>query len=142
MPNNTYLQNTYMKLKKQGFPPKYDRPGIYCITIDGKYAYIGKSKNILYRMAQHYVNTNISKEKKYQVLAEARRRRHQVRTIVLYEAKAQTDAELEEELGAKEGEFIRKYLPPLNTQIPKAENWHSFEEKSIETITLEQVLSK
>ena len=142
MPNNTYLQNTYMKLKQQGFPPKYDRPGIYCITIDGKYAYIGKSKNILYRMAQHYVNTNISKEKKYQVLAEARRRRHQVRTIVLYEAKAQTDAELEEELGAKEGEFIRKYMPPLNTQIPKTENWRSFEERSIETITLEQILSK
>ena len=142
MPNNTYLQNLYMKLKKQGFPPKYDHPGIYCITIDGKYAYIGKSKNILYRMAQHYVNTNISKEKKYQVLAEARRRRHKVRTIVLYEAKAQTDAELEEELGAKEGEFIRKYMPPLNTQIPKTENWRSFEERSIETITLKQILSK
>ena len=88
-------------------------------------------------MAQHYVNTNISKEKKYQILAEARRRRHQVRTIVLYEAKAQTDTELDEELGAKEGEFIRKYMPPLNTQIPKTENWRSFEEKSIETITLE-----
>ena len=141
MPKRTYLENMYLKLKKQGYPPKYERPGIYCITIDGKYAYIGKSKNILYRMAQHYVNINISKEKKYQILAEARRRGHQVRTIVLYEAKARAGKELDEELGEKEGEFIRKYMPPLNTQIPKAENWRSYNEKQIDTATLEQILS-
>jgi len=30
---------------------------------------------------------------------------------------------IEEEIGEKEGEFIRRHLPPLNYQIPKAENW-------------------
>lgn len=31
------------------------------------------------------------------------------------------------EIGEKEGEFIRAYRPILNTQIPKAEDWHKWE---------------
>ena len=30
------------------------------------------------------------------------------------------------EIGEKEGEFIRAYRPILNTQIPKAEDWHKW----------------
>ena len=32
---------------------------------------------------------------------------------------------IEEELGEKEGEFIRELKPVLNTQIPKADNWRN-----------------
>ena len=43
--------------------------------------------------------------------------------LVMYAARSTTPAAIEEEIGEKEGEFIRRYLPPLNYQIPKAENW-------------------
>ena len=32
-----------------------------------------------------------------------------------------------EEIGQKEGELIRQHRPVLNTQIPKAEDWHKWE---------------
>ena len=48
---------------------------------------------------------------------------------------------IEEELGEKEGEFIRELKPALNTQIPKADNWRSYEiNKSASTITLAEIL--
>ena len=31
------------------------------------------------------------------------------------------------EIGEKEGEYIREYKPILNTQIPKAENWETWD---------------
>ena len=34
---------------------------------------------------------------------------------------------IEEELGEKEGEFIRELKPVLNTQIPKAEDWRKWD---------------
>ena len=42
---------------------------------------------------------------------------------MLHNKGSTTPAAIEEEIGEKEGEFIRRYLPPLNYQIPKAENW-------------------
>ena len=50
---------------------------------------------------------------------------------------------IEEELGEKEGEFIRALKPVLNTQIPKADNWRSYEINEIaSTITLSEILQK
>ena len=37
-----------------------------------------------------------------------------------------------EEIGQKEGEFIREYRPLLNTQIPRAEDWHKWEVHEID----------
>lgn len=31
-----------------------------------------------------------------------------------------------------EGEFIRKYRPILNTQIPKADDWHKWDIKKVD----------
>ena len=45
---------------------------------------------------------------------------------VLYYAKSKTNDARTEEIGQIEGEYIRQYLPPLNTQIPKEDDWHSF----------------
>lgn len=36
------------------------------------------------------------------------------------------------EIGEKEGEYIRQYLPILNTQIPKEEDWRSYDTNPID----------
>lgn len=46
---------------------------------------------------------------------------------VLYYAKNKRYWDIVEEIGQKEGELIREYRPVLNTQIPKAEDWHKWE---------------
>jgi hypothetical protein len=51
---------------------------------------------------------------------------------VLYYAKNQRYWDMVEEIGQKEGEFIREYRPVLNTQIPKAEDWHKWETNMVD----------
>ena len=97
----------YQKLLDEaGVDRKYSASGIYCIKIDGKIAYIGKSTNMYNRVASHI-------------------------DVLLYCK--------EEDLTAAEGEYIRKYLPPLNTQIPKVEG--GWEVNNIKDLTLPQLLS-
>jgi len=99
---------------------------VYSITINNKIVYIGKSNNILYRMAEHWALTTNPKENKYKVLAEAKRRNYNVKFNVLYYAKSQTRTEIEEEIGEREGYFIRLFRPPLNYQIPTEDNWRTY----------------
>ena len=80
-------------------------------------------------------------ERKYRILAEAKRHNQIVTFGVLYYATEQKPKRLEDELGQKEGEFIRELKPVLNTQIPKADNWHSYEiNETASTITLSEIL--
>ncbi len=74
----------YESLQRKGLSPQFEKPGIYSITIDGILAYIGKSKNILERMAFHYANMQKPKGHKYKVLAEAAKTKHKIRFSVLY----------------------------------------------------------
>lgn len=108
MPNGTlnrnYVKNMCQWLKDHGYAPKYDHAGIYCIKLNNQLVYIGKSHNMLQRVAQQY------------------------------------DA-ITEEIGQKEGEYIRKYLPPLNTQIPKEEDWRKFEVRKINEQEIIKALS-
>ena len=46
---------------------------------------------------------------------------------MLYDAKAQNYPAVQEEIGQKEGEYIRKYKPILNIQIPTAADWRKFD---------------
>ena len=46
---------------------------------------------------------------------------------VLYYAKSKRHYAIVNEIGEKEGEFIREYRPLLNTQIPKKENWRKWD---------------
>ena len=46
-----YTENVYSWLKRFGFGCKYEHPGIYCIKVDDKIVYIGKSLNMLKRVA-------------------------------------------------------------------------------------------
>ena len=123
----------YQSLKRKGLAPQFEHAGIYAILLDGNIVYIGKSVNMLQRMAQHYVGICKQAEPKYQILAEAKRNGHQIRFTVLHYAKEQTCAARTEELGQKEGEFIRRFLPALNTQIPKEANWRKWDVQEIDT---------
>lgn len=93
-------------------------------------------------MAEHYVLLAAPEGHKYELLAEAARQGHTIRFTVLYGA-AGSAAKLEEEIGAKEGELIRQLHPPLNYQIPKAENWRKFTINSAaHTISLPELLER
>ena len=95
---------------------------------------------MLRRLAQHWVGIHTESERKYRILAEAKRHKHRVSFDVLYYA-VELPPCIEEELGEKEGEFIRAIMPVLNTQIPKADNWRSYTiNKVADTITLDEIL--
>ena len=47
----TYEQNTYEWMLRQGLADKFGQAGIYCIRIDENIVYIGKSMDMLRRMA-------------------------------------------------------------------------------------------
>ena len=49
MPN--YVDNMINFLKRKGLADKYEFAGIYCIKIDDDIVYIGKSHNMLRRVA-------------------------------------------------------------------------------------------
>ena len=124
----SYEKNMYNYLKRKGLDTKYEHAGIYCIKLDNLVVYIGKSKNMLERVSQHYVGIRKGSERKYRIIDEVQRKTGcPVGFDVLYYAKAQTPRGIEEEIGEKEGEFIREHRPILNTQIPKAEDWHRWE---------------
>lgn len=133
----------YAHLKRKGYAQKYERAGIYSISIDNKLVYIGKSDNMLRRVSQHYVGIRTQSERKYRILAEAQRCGCSVSFDVLYYAEAQSKEGITEEIGEKEGEYIRKYRPPLNYQIPKADDWHQFETNAAaHTITLKEIIEE
>lgn len=69
--------------------------------------YIGKSENMLKRVAAHYVGIKTGSEKKYRLLSEIERNGHPIEFDVLYYAKAKGAATIKEEIGRKEGEYIR-----------------------------------
>ena len=128
----SYEDNVYNWLKKAGYADKYEHAGIYCIKIDETVVYIGKSYNMLKRVAQHYAAIQKPTEKKYRILAEAHRKRHAINFDVLYYAKAQDYSSIMAEIGEKEGEYIRQYKPILNTQIPKEDDWHKFDVNTLD----------
>ena len=94
--------------------------------------YIGKSENMLKRVAAHYVGIKIGSEKKYRLLSEIQHKGHAIDFDVLYYAKAQDYTSIMAEIGEKEGEYIRQYKPILNTQIPKEDDWHKFDVNTLD----------
>ena len=128
----TYVENVCAMLRRRGLAPKYEHPGIYCIKVDGQILYIGKSENMLKRVAEHYVGIRIGSEKKYRLLSEIQRNGHPIEFDVLYYAQKKRASEIREEIGRKEGEYIRQYRPVLNTQIPKAADWHKWETNTVD----------
>ena len=52
---NKYVENVVAMYRRWGWAPKFEHPGIYCIRLDGCIVYIGKSTNMLERIASHHV---------------------------------------------------------------------------------------
>lgn len=136
-----FVDNVYNWLKCKGLAAKYEYAGIYCIKIDSKIVYIGKSANMLRRIAQHYAGIQQGTEKKYRIISEVERKGHPITFDVLYYAKSRRLVDKLAEIGEKEGEYIRTYKPILNTQIPKAEEWNKYENKVVDaTEILQEIL--
>ena len=131
MPN--YVDNMINFLKRKGLANKYEFAGIYCIKIDDDIVYIGKSHNMLKRVAQHYVGIQKQSELKYRILAEAQRKGHKIGFDVLYYASRSGYNAVKDEIGTKEGAYIREYKPALNTQIPKETDYRTFDVCSVQT---------
>lgn len=131
---NQYVENVCEMLRRKGLAEKYEHPGVYCIKLKDQIVYIGKSKNMLERVAAHYVGINTGSERKYRIIWEAA---HQldcaIEFDVLYYAQQTSKEDIVEEIGQKEGELIRANRPVLNTQIPKEANWRSWEVKTLNT---------
>lgn len=141
----SYEENLYSKYLKKEWSTKFQCAGVYAITIDNKIVYIGKSDNVLRRIAEHYASIVFpqGKARKYAVMSEAKKAGCQIRFELLYKAKHQLGNEMYDEIGEKEGWYIRQYLPMLNTQIPREDDWHRFTvNKSAEAVTLQDILEE
>ena len=135
-----YEVNAYGWLKRKGLANKYEHAGIYCIKIDDDIVYIGKSHNMLMRVAQHYVGVKSQSSKKYRILAEVQRKGHRIGFDVLYRATQTRYTAVEQEIGEKEGEYIRHHKPILNTQIPKEENWNNWDMNEVDARVILQTI--
>lgn len=146
MAKNSYVDNLYQTYcKNPDMVKKYLCAGIYGLAINGQIVYVGKSNNILHRMAEHYADVQHPEEKehKYEILNQASKRNIKYTVWKLYKASSTNTADLEKELGERESFFIHKYAPPLNYQIPSKEDYHSFTvQKRAQTITLDELLEE
>ena len=95
---------------------------------------------MLERIAAHYVGIQKGSERKYRIIWEVSQKKHcKIQFDVLYYAQSDTDDEIIEEIGQKEGELIRQYKPLLNTQIPKEEDWRKYD---VQTVDAREVLQQ
>lgn len=141
MDSKQAAEYTYQEmLKNETLVNKYQKAGIYSIKIKDKVVYIGKSREMLQRIAAHIGNIEHGQRgrHKYDILREAKAKGYSISFDVLYVSPTGTD----EDIGYMEGVLIRQYAPPLNTQIPKKENWKKYNTNpKAKTITLNEILS-
>lgn len=107
------------------------KPGIYAITIDGKIAYVGQSKNMYERCGQHIYNIQnamLNEEKKYELLLAAKLGGHTVDCCPIAYCE-------QKELSKKEAEAITKFAPALNIATPTGIN-------DISELTIEELMDK
>lgn len=130
-------------LKQRGLEAKYGYAGVYGIYIDDQLVYIGKSTNMLGRIANHIYQIEFDrKSNKYKVLRQAKNSGHTVRFDVMYYSQYFELEDQEKDIGEKEGEFIRRYLPILNYQIPKREDYKKYScNKIAKVVTLAQIIN-
>ena len=95
-----YEENVRAMIRRRGKEEKYKAPGIYCIKLDGRIVYIGKSINMIDRVAAHYVGIKNEETLKYHIISEAATMLDcPIEFDVLYYAQGQTDEEILEEIG-------------------------------------------
>lgn len=127
----------------RGLDRKYDYPGVYSISIGNKIVYIGKSRNMLHRIAQHISYILIpDNSNKYFLLHAARKSNLTIKFDVIYRLTADMDQNtIDQAIGVKEGEAIRKEKPLLNYQIPNEEDYHTYTvNRSAKKLTFDELL--
>lgn len=122
---------------------RYQKAGLYSISIEDKLVYIGKSRNMLKRLSAHMANTETSKSHKYEILRQARDRGLKIQFSPIYYSLALTEQEIDDDIGFEEAKQIRNQKPPLNYQLPLLDNYHRFEvNKRANTIQLADILNQ
>ena len=123
---------------------KYRGAGIYSIKIDDILVYIGKSQDLLERVAEHIAeiqNIDQHSSNKYKVIAQAQRMGHKVSFDILYYSPFTSGNDMIDDIGFNEGKYIREYLPFLNTQIPNENDYKKYTyNKRAKYITLDSIL--
>ena len=123
---------------------KYRGAGIYSIKIDDILVYIGKSQDLLERVAEHIAeiqNIDQHSSNKYKVIAQAQRMGHKVSFDILYYSPFTSGNEMLDDIGFNEGKYIREYLPFLNIQIPNENDYKKYTyNKRAKYITLDSIL--
>lgn len=145
MYNQQQMAQCYKIIKDQS-QDKFNGACIYSISIDDKIVYIGKSTNGLHRIASHMMNIDYPGSEsynshKYKIMREAKQKGHIVKFDVMYRSQEKDPKKIDQDIGQQEGILIRQYMPVLNYQIPKEEDWHKFTTNKLATqITLDQIL--
>lgn len=125
---------------------KYQKPGIYCIKINDIIVYVGKSRNMLQRLADHTLEIEggrTHKTNKYRVLYQAMQKEDcQISFDTLCIITPGYDQEeIDKRLAENEAIWIDYYKPPLNHQLPiVGDPNHRHTNKKAKTITLEEIL--
>ena len=125
----------YQTVIEQASGDKYKQSGIYQIFIDNKLVYIGRSQNMIERLARHmyYIDVN-TKTNKYIQLRRARDAGHRIRFDVLEYCSV-------EQIPFREAYWINLNRPPLNVQIPKLDKPQEYQyNKRAKTIKYEEIL--
>lgn len=140
MPNKELIEKYKNLIVASGNKDKYNRMGIYCIKLDDSIVYVGKSLNMLGRVAQHMVHLENpyckeSNAHKYKILRVAHQQGYKISFDVLCYARNKYD------LAEKEAQYIEKYSPALNYQLVKSSGKGWIPNESAKTITLPQLLS-
>lgn len=122
---------------------KYKRPGIYCIKINDQIVYIGKSIDMLNRLAAHTLEIIEGKSaNKYKVLHQAMQREDcQIQFDVLYVSNFNSNDSIKRDIGKAEARLINEHRPALNYQIPSLGDYmHYTVNKKAKYITLNEIL--
>lgn len=107
-------QQTKQELMEAGFP---DCPGIYGIVVNGHVVYVGQSKDIARRLAEHKINILIltsKSEPKYRLLHAIHDQR-QYNQRISFKVIQTLDNPTKDQINAMERFWIDQYNPVLNT---------------------------
>lgn len=126
----------YESLVDMGLKEKYGHPGIYSISIGDKLVYIGKSRDMLVRIANHLEQIQFNtKTNKYIVMREAREKGYNLNFDVMQYCELD-----DQEIADWEARLIQKHMPALNYQIPKIGQSGYYTNPEALKITLEQII--
>lgn len=128
--------NSKIELIQQQTGDKYNKSGCYIITCLNKILYVGSSKNILNRLANHlvHIEDENNKSNKYVQMRRVVELGFPLKFDILCECP-------EEEIKFREAEYIAQLKPYLNTQLPYRADPRKYRyNKQAQTITAEQIM--